>query len=327
LTIEPPCASYEPMANLFRTGILLAALTALFMAAGSVIGGTSGMLIALGVAAAMNLFAYWNGDRMVLSMYGARLLSREESPRLHDLVAGLARRAQIPMPRLYVIAGSQPNAFATGRSPEHAAVAMTSGLLQMLDEREVAGVIAHELSHVVHRDTLTMTITATIAGAIGMLANLAFFFGLGPRDGERNSPLGAIGTAAVALLAPIAATLVQMAISRTREFAADRRGAELSGHPLWLASALRKIEAAAQGTLVPDAERHPATAHLFIVNPLHGASLANLFATHPATAERLRRLEAMAGASSERGAPRPWGGGPWDARAPGPWGSRSGNTV
>jgi heat shock protein HtpX len=317
------------MANLFRTGILLAALAALFMGVGYLIGGSSGMVIALGIAAATNLFAYWNGDRMVLSMYGARPLSREEAPRLYDLVAGLAQRAHIAMPKLYVIQGSQPNAFATGRSPEHAAVAVTGGLLQMLDEREVAGVIAHELSHVVHRDTLTMTITATIAGAIGMLANLAFFFGLGPRDDQRDSPLGAIGTVLLALLAPVAAMLVQMAISRTREFAADRRGAELSGHPLWLASALRKIEASAHGTLVPEAERHPATAHLFIVNPLHGASVATLFATHPSTAERVRRLETMAGASSAQDAPQPrfWGGGPWDQRPRGPWGSRSDTAV
>jgi heat shock protein HtpX len=316
------------MANLLRTGILLAALTALFMGVGYLVGGSGGMMIALIVAATMNLFAYWNADRMVLSMYGARPLARAEAPRLWDLVAGLAERAQIPMPKLYVVEGAQPNAFATGRNPEHAAVAVTSGLLQMLDEREVTGVIAHELSHIVHRDTLTMTITATVAGAIGMLANLAFFFGLGPRD-DRDAPLGAVGTVLVAVLAPVAAALVQMAISRTREFAADRRGAELSGHPLWLASALRKIEATAEQTAVPDAERNPATAHLFIVNPLHGASLASLFATHPSTAERVRRLEAMAGASSSRDAPRPrpWGGGPWDAHPPGPWGSRSGGAA
>jgi heat shock protein HtpX len=323
LTIAPSCASYASMANLFRTGVLLAGLTALFMAAGYLIGGSSGMLIALAVAAAVNLFAYWNADRLVLSMYGARPLTRDGAPALHDRVAQLAQRARIPMPKLYLIASEQPNAFATGRNPEHAAVAVTSGLLRMLDEREVTGVIAHELSHVVHRDTLTMTITATIAGAIGMLANLAFFFSLGPRDGERDGPFGVIGTVLVAMLAPVAATLVQMAISRTREFAADRRGAELSGHPLWLASALRKIEAAAHGTLVPDAERNPATAHLFIVNPLHGARFATLFATHPSTAERVRRLEAMSGTGTSREAPqpRPWGGGPWDQRGSDPWGS------
>ncbi len=307
------------MTNLFRTGLLLAALTALFMAVGYLIGGTSGMLIALIVAAATNLFAYWTSDRMVLSMYGARPITRADAPRLYDLVADLAGRASIPMPQLYVIEGAQPNAFATGRDPQHAAVAVTAALLQALDEREVAGVIAHELSHVVHRDTLIMTITATIAGAIGMLANFAFFFG--PRGDERNSSVGAAGGILVAILAPIMAMLVQMAISRAREFEADRRGAALSGHPLWLASALRKIEAMARGTAVPAAERNPATAHLFIVNPLHGASLQSLFATHPSTEERVRRLEAMAvGPATTPGGP--WGGGPWDSGARGPWGAR-----
>ena len=307
------------MTNLLRTGILLAALTALFMAVGYLIGGTSGMLIALVVAAAMNLFAYWNSDRMVLSIYGARPITRAEAPRLYDLVADLAGRAGIPMPQLYLIDGAQPNAFATGRDPQHAAVAVTAGLLQALDEREVTGVIAHELSHVIHRDTLIMTITATIAGAIGMLANFAFF--LGPRGDDRNSGLGAASGILVAILAPIMAMLVQMAISRTREFEADRSGAALSGHPLWLASALRKIEAIARGTAVPEAERNPATAHLFIVNPLHGASLQSLFATHPSTEERVRRLEAMAtGPSATPGGP--WGGGPWDSAPRGPWGAR-----
>ncbi|HEX7969815.1 MAG TPA: zinc metalloprotease HtpX [Stellaceae bacterium] len=307
------------MINLLRTGILLAALTALFMAVGYLIGGTSGMLIALVIAAAMNLVAYWNSDRMVLSMYGARPITRADAPRLYDVVADLASRAGIPMPQLYLIEGAQPNAFATGRDPQHAAVAVTAGLLQALDEREVTGVIAHELSHVIHRDTLIMTVTATIAGAIGMLANFAFF--LGPRGDDRNSGLGAAGGVLVAILAPIMAMLVQMAISRTREFEADRSGAALSGHPLWLASALRKIEAIARGTAVPAAERNPATAHLFIVNPLHGASLQSLFATHPSTEERVRRLEAMAaGPGTTPGGP--WGGGPWDSAPRGPWGAR-----
>jgi heat shock protein HtpX len=232
-------------------------------------------------------------------------------PWLYDVVAGLADRAGIPMPQLYLVDGAQPNAFATGRDPQHAAVAVTNGLLSVLDEHEVAGVIAHELSHVIHRDTLTMTITATIAGAISMIANFAFFFG--GRSDERNSPLGGGGTVLAAILAPIVAMLVQMAISRTREFEADRSGAELSGNPLWLASALRKIEAIAHGTAVPDAERNPATAHLFIVNPLHGVGLQSLFATHPSTEERVRRLEAMAAAGGgEVGSAGPWGAHPRD---------------
>ena len=302
------------MNNLLRTGFLIAALTALFMGAGWLIGGAEGMVIALLIGAATNLFAYWNADRVVLAAYGARPLARAEAPKLFDDVAALAQRAGIPMPRLYLIDSAQPNAFATGRDPAHAAVAVTRGLLGALDEAEVAAVIGHELSHVVHRDTLTMTIAATIAGAIGMLANFAFF--LGPRDDERDAPLGMVGSLLVAILAPVAALLVQMAISRTREYEADRRGAEISGDPQSLASALRKIEMLARRTMVPDAERNPATAHLFIVNPLHGASLASLFATHPATEERVRRLEAMAAA---RGL---GGGGPWGTAPRGPWGAR-----
>jgi heat shock protein HtpX len=302
------------MNNLLRTGLLIAALTALFMGAGWLIGGAEGMLIALLIGAATNLFAYWNADRVVLAAYGARLIARAEAPQLFDDVAKLAQRAGIPMPRLYLIDSAQPNAFATGRDPAHAAVAVTRGLLGALNEAEVAAVIGHELSHVVHRDTLTMTIAATIAGAIGMLANFAFF--LGPRDDERDAPLGMFGALLVAILAPVAALLVQMAISRTREYEADRRGAEISGDPQSLASALRKIEVLARRTMVPDAERNPATAHLFIVNPLHGASLTSLFATHPATEERVRRLDAMAAA---RGL---GGGGPWGTAPRGPWDAR-----
>ncbi|HET7595127.1 MAG TPA: zinc metalloprotease HtpX [Stellaceae bacterium] len=298
------------MINLLRTGVLLAVLTALFMGVGYLIGGSGGMMIALLVAAAMYLFTYWNADRLVLSMYGARPIARADAPWLYDIVAELADRAGIPMPQLYLIDGAQPNAFATGRDPQHAAVAVTNGLLNALDQHEVAGVIAHELSHVIHRDTLTMTITATIAGAISMIANFAFFFG--GRSDERNSPLGGVGTVVAAIFAPIMAMLVQMAISRTREYEADRSGATLSGNPLWLASALRKIEAVAHNTAVPEAERNPATAHLFIINPLHGASLQNLFATHPSTEERVRRLEAMAasGGGAGLGPAGPWGAHP-----------------
>jgi heat shock protein HtpX len=301
------------MKNLFRTGILLAALTALFMGVGYLIGGGTGMVIALVIAAGMNLFAYWNADRMVLAAYGARPIARAEAPWLHETVAGLAARAGIPAPQLYLIESAQPNAFATGRDPAHAAVAVTAGLLNVLEQDEVAAVIGHELSHVLHRDTLTMTITATLAGAIGMLANFAFF--LGPREDERDAPLGVFGALVVAVLAPLAATLVQLAISRTREFEADRSGADLSGKPEALASALEKIEAIARGTMVAGAERNPATAHLFIVNPLRRANLANLFTTHPATAERVRRLLAMAAA-------RGGGAGPWGAAPRGPWGAR-----
>jgi heat shock protein HtpX len=298
------------LSNLFRTGALLAALTALFMGAGWLIGGESGMLVALVLAAAGNLFAYWNADRVVLAAYAARPIAHAEAPRLHDIVAELARRAAVPVPRLYLIESAQPNAFATGRDPSHAAVAVSRGLLATLDEAEVAAVIGHELSHVVHRDTLTMTITATLAGAIGMLANFAFF--LGPRQDERDAPLGMAGALLVAILAPLAALLVQMAISRTREYEADRLGAEVSGAPQALASALAKIEAVARRTALPDAERNPATAHLFIVNPLHGAGLAQLFASHPATAERIRRLEAMAAARGFAGTAGPRG--PWGVR-------------
>lgn len=302
------------MSNLFRTGALLAAMTALFMGVGWLIGGGGGMLIALVVAAATNLFAYWNADRVVLAAYGARPIARAEAPQLHDAVAALAQRAGIPTPRLYLIDSAQPNAFATGRDPGHAAVAVTRGLVAALDAPEIAAVISHELSHVVHRDTLTMTVTATVAGAIGMLANFAFF--LGPREDERDAPLGMFGTLLVAILAPVAALLVQMAISRTREYEADRRGAEIGGDPLALASALRKIELLARRTAVAGAELNPATAHLFIINPLRGASLAGLFATHPATEERARRLEAMAAARGIGGA------GPWGAEPSGPWGVR-----
>lgn len=287
--------------NTLRTGLLLAALTALFMAVGWLVGGESGMVVAFVVAAGMNLFAYWNSDRVVLGLYGARAVDRASAPGLYGIVEQLAERAEIPMPRLYVIDQEQPNAFATGRDPAHAAVCVTRGLLRIVSHEELAGVLGHELGHIKHRDTLTMTITATIAGAIGMLANLAFFFGaLGGRD-ERDGPLGFLGTILVAILAPVAATLVQLAISRSREYEADRAGAEVSGHPLWLASALEKIEAHARSTPNPVAADHPATAHLFIVNPIAGAKLDTLFASHPATESRIRRLRRMAGAAG------PWG--------------------
>ena len=277
--------------SLFRTGLLLAALTGLFVGVGYIIGGQGGMMIAFLIAVAMNFFAYWNSDQLVLRLHGAREVDAASAPQLHDIVRTLAGRAGLPMPRIYVIDSEQPNAFATGRDPAHAAVAATSGLLAKLDAEELAGVMAHELAHVKNRDTLIMTVAATIAGAIGMVANFAFFFG-----GHRGTDgRGAVGAILAAVLAPLAAMLVQMAISRGREYEADRIGAEICGQPLWLASALAKLEAAAHAIPNATAERNPATAHLYIVNPLSGKGMDNLFSTHPNLENRIRRLEAMAG--------------------------------
>jgi heat shock protein HtpX len=289
--------------NFARTALLLAALTGLFLAIGYLLAGEGGLLIAFLIALAMNGWAYWNSDQAVLRMHNARPVTRASAPELVGLVEQLAQRAGLPMPKVYVLETSQPNAFATGRNPENSAVAVTRGLLQACDGEELAGVIAHELGHIKNRDTLTMTITATLAGAIGFLSQFAFFFG---RD-SRN-PLGALGTILVMILAPLAAMLVQMAISRTREYSADRAGAEISGHPLWLARALQKIEQLAGGVLNEPAERNPASAHLFIVNPLHMGGVDNLFRTHPSTAERVRRLRELAGAAAGPGPSRgPWG--------------------
>ncbi len=289
--------------NYFRTGLLMAALTGLFLAIGYLIGGQSGMVIAFLFALGTNLFAYWNSDKMVLSMYGARAVDETTAPDLVHLVRVLSESAGLPMPKVYIAENPQPNAFATGRDPEHAAVCVTTGILERLNQEELAGVLAHELSHVKNRDTLIMTITATIAGAISMLANFAFFFGGGER---RNNPLGAVGAVLVMIVAPLAAMLVQMAISRTREYAADASGAQLSGRPLWLASALERISTAAERIENVDAETHPATAHMFIVNPLHGAGFTNLFATHPPVEDRIRRLEAMAAANGQNAQRNPW---------------------
>ena len=286
--------------NTLRTAMLLAAMTALFLFAGFMIGGETGMLIALGVAVAMNAFAYWNSDKMVLRMYGAREVDGRTAPQLYGMVERLARNADLPMPRVYIIDNDQPNAFATGRNPENAAVAATTGLLSRLSSEEVAGVMAHELAHVKNRDTLTMTITATIAGAISMLATAAFFFG-----GNRNSPLGIVGVILVAILAPFAASLVQMAISRSREYEADRVGAEICGQPLWLAAALEKIQASAQRIDNMAAERNPATAHMFIINPLHTQKSDKLYSTHPNTANRVAELRRMAREMGQ--AAGPWG--------------------
>lgn len=276
--------------NLMRTAMLLAFMTALFMGVGFLIGGKGGMMIALVIAAGMNLFSYWNSDKMVLAAYRAQEVDERNAPEFFHMIRDLSQNAGLPMPKVYVYDNPQPNAFATGRNPENAAVAASTGLMEMLTPQEVAGVMAHELAHIQNRDTLTMTITATLAGAISMLGNFAFFFG-GNR--ENNNPLGFIGVLVAMIVAPLAAMLVQMAISRTREYSADRRGAEICGNPLWLASALQKIAGAAQHIHNNDAERNPATAHMFIINPLSGERMDNLFSTHPNTDNRIAALHAL----------------------------------
>jgi len=305
--------------NTLRTGMLLALMTGLFVAVGAMIGGSSGVMIAFAMALAMNLFAYWNSDKVLLRMYGARQVDAASEPELFAMVERLAANAQLPMPKVYVMENPQPNAFATGRNPEHAAVAFTTGILEQLSPEELAGVAAHELAHIKHRDTLTMTITAVIAGAISMLANMAMFMGHGDRRGQ---PGGIALTLVVSMLAPIAAMLVQAAISRGREFEADRAGAEISGRPMWLASALGRMERSVRGgTPNYEADANPATAHLFIINPLHGG-VSGLFSTHPSTEDRIARLAAMAGEAAPVTAQRgPWIGGR-EIVTPqrGPWG-------
>ena len=278
--------------NPLKTWLLLAGMTALFGVIGLMLGGPTGMLIALGLAIAMNLFAYWNSDKMVLRMYRAEPVDPARATGLvrqyYDDIQDLSQRAGLPMPAVYIIDNPQPNAFATGRNPEHAAVAATTGLLRALDRSEIRGVMAHELAHVKNRDTLTMTITATLAGAISSLANFAMFFGGSNRDGEGSPNIFVI--ILMSILAPIAAMLVQMAISRTREYEADRLGGEISGDPEALARALSKIETFARGVPPPTAERNPASAHMFIINPLNGRHMDNLFSTHPATENRVKAL-------------------------------------
>lgn len=307
--------------NLVRTAMLLALMTALFMGVGYLIGGSGGMVIAFLIAAGMNLFSYWNADRMVLRMHHAVEVDERNAPEYYGIVRELAARAGLPMPKVYLIDNPQPNAFATGRNPQNAAVAATTGLLHRLTPQEVAGVMAHELAHVQNRDTLTMTITATLAGAISMLGNFAFFMG-GSRD--NNNPLGFIGVLVAIIVAPLAAMMVQMAISRTREYSADRRGAEICGQPLWLASALDKIARGAKAIHNQDAERNPATAHLFIINPLSGERMDNLFSTHPDTGNRIAALQAMAQefTGGRTAAPRAETPSPEAGRTPGPWGDR-----
>lgn len=298
----------------FKTAVLLAGLTALFMGVGYLIGGAGGAVVALVIAAVTNMFAYWNSDRMELSMHGAQEVDERSATELVRLVAELAGRAQLPMPKVYLMDNPQPNAFATGRDPHHAAVAVTTGLLQMLNREELAGVIAHELAHIKNHDTLIMTITATIAGAISMIAQFGMFFG-----GNRDNGPGIVGSLAMMILAPLSATIVQMAISRTREYSADNMGARICGQPMSLASALLKIDNAAHQIPNMDAERGPATAHMFIINPLSGQGMDNLFSTHPSTENRVHELQRLAGELGPRGnfatAPASAGG-----RPRGPWG-------
>ncbi|MDZ5458899.1 zinc metalloprotease HtpX [Azohydromonas lata] len=278
------------MFNLMKTAILMAAITALFMAVGHLIGGRAGMMLALLFALGMNFFSYWFSDKLVLKMYSAREVDAQSEPYFYGMVQELAQRAGLPMPRVYLIDEEAPNAFATGRNPDNAAVAATTGILRVLNHRELRGVMAHELAHVKHRDILISTISATMAGAVSMLANFAMFFGGRDEEGRPTNPLAGL---LVALLAPLAASLIQMAISRAREFEADRGGAEISGDPRALASALEKIHAYATGIPLSTAERHPETAQMMIMNPLSGGGLKGLFSTHPATEERVARLLAM----------------------------------
>lgn len=280
------------LGNWLKTSLLMAAIMALFGVIGGYLGGGTGMLMALLFGGAMNLFAYWFSDTMVLKMYQAQEVDEASAPQFYTMVRDLAQRAGLPMPRVYLIDEAQPNAFATGRNPEHAAVAATTGILRMLSARELRGVMAHELAHIKHRDILISTISATMAGAISALANFAMFFGGRDSDGRRSNPLASI---AIALLAPLAASLIQMAISRSREYEADRGGAEICGDPDALADALTKIDAYARGITLPTAEAHPETAQMMIMNPLSGGGIAGLFSTHPPTEERVDRLRVLAG--------------------------------
>jgi len=322
------------MLNFLRTSVLLAALTALFMGVGYLVGGTSGMWIAFVVAALTNIFGYWNSDKMVLRMQNAHEVDPRQQPDLYRTVEALSQRAGIPTPKLYVIDTDQPNAFATGRDPQNAAVAVSSGLLRYLEPREVAAVVAHELAHIKNRDTLTMTITATFAGAISMLAQFGLFFGGG---NSRNNPLGPIGVLLAVIVAPVAAVLVQMAVSRTREYEADKDGAAIMGDPMALASALNKISQLAGRTVNIAAERNPAQAHMYIFNPLNGQRMDNLFSTHPNVENRIAQLQRLAGemqvdTTGRRPAPRPTQprtapaqtGGGW--RVPSTGGSEDGNS-
>jgi heat shock protein HtpX len=279
------------MFNMLKTAVLMAGIMALFMAIGAMLGGRSGMMIAFVVALGMNFFSYWFSDAMVLRMYNAREVDETTAPQFYNMVRDLAMRAGLPMPRVYIIDEAAPNAFATGRNPDHAAVAATTGILRVLSAREMRGVMSHELAHIRHRDILISTISATMAGAISMLANFAVFFGGRDAEGRAVNPLAGI---AVMILAPLAASLIQMAISRAREYEADRGGAEISGDPEALAAALDKIHRYAQGIALAPAEAHPETAQMMIMNPLSGHGMGGLFRTHPETEDRVERLMEMA---------------------------------
>ncbi|HUF86630.1 MAG TPA: zinc metalloprotease HtpX [Thermohalobaculum sp.] len=303
--------------NYFKTMLLLAAMTALFLSVGWLIGGTGGAAVAFVIALGMNAFAFWNSDRLALRAHGARPVDRASAPELHEMVEGLAGRAGLPVPKLYVIDSEQPNAFATGRSPSKGAVAVTTGIMRALSREELAGVVAHELAHIKNRDTLVMTVAATVAGAISMLAQFGLFFG-GGRD---RGPLGFVGVILAVILAPIAAMLIQMMISRTREYSADRLGGEICGNPLWLASALGKISRAAGRVEMESAERHQATAHLFIVNPLSGRRMDSLFSTHPNVENRIEALKRLAAEMGRTADPAGLGKAqPSVVRRLGPWG-------
>jgi len=305
--------------NYFKTTVLLAAMTGLFLAVGYLMAGEIGMGLAFVVAIAMNVYSFWNSDKMVLRMHGAQEVDAETAPEYYEIVRQLAENADLPMPQVYIMNNSQPNAFATGRNPENSAVAASTGLLEVLSPEEVAGVMAHELAHIKNRDTLIMTITATFAGAISMIANFALFF----RSGRNG--IGIIGTIALMILAPLGASIVQMTISRTREYAADKLGAEICGRPLWLASALAKIAGGGRQIENVAAERNPATAHMFIVNPLSGKNMDNLFSTHPNTENRITALQELARQWQMDDTPTD---GPWaqqtdnspDVTRRGPWG-------
>ncbi len=298
-----------------KTALLMAALTALFLAVGYLLAGGTGSMIALAIAVAMNFFAWWNSDKLVLRLYNARPVDARAHPELQEMLVELCRKADLPVPALFIIDEDQPNAFATGRNPNKAAVAVTTGLLRRLSREEIAAVIAHELAHIKNYDTLIMTVTATFAGAMSMLANFAMLFGAG-----RNRNANPIAVLLMIILAPLAAALVQMAISRAREYEADRVGGEIVGNPLWLASALRTIDSAAQRIDNLKAEQNPQTAHMFIVNPLHAYKRDRLFSTHPSTENRIKALEEQAAKMGLLARPQRHASAAWPKRQPGPWG-------
>ncbi|CAN7520550.1 zinc metalloprotease HtpX [Bosea sp. LjRoot9] len=309
--------------NYVRTFMLMAGLTALFAVVGYLLGGPGGMLVALAIAAATNLFSYWNSDRLALAAHNAQEVDEASAPELYGMVRDLAARANMPMPRVYLIQEDQPNAFATGRNPQNAAVAATTGILRTLTYEELAGVMAHELAHIKNHDTLTMTITATMAGAISSLTTFGMFFG------SRENRPGLIVQILISVLAPLAAMVIQMAISRSREYEADRLGGEIAGNPVWLADALAKIAGGVAHIPNETAEAKPATAHMFIINPLSGRGMDSLFSTHPDTGNRIAALTEQArvmgvgtmGVGAPSGFTSQASQSPWNSdRTPGPWG-------